>query len=419
MIQQYSLHTNRRKKIWNVYDGYHCSIIGTCLTMSDLTKLTRKVSVGFEKNISSYKLHSTFVSMVSGPSVDSKKIHKSLDRKYKIIIKKFSRAKTDRDIEELWNEALATGSLAGAYWAIMTHNCVSEELIRKVYGFVHMLSHDSVSLNSRLKKQIGDRQKKIIILNQELARKQKIFKKKVTERDVEIQNLKDKRSLMSTMTGPYDSIQEKTKKVHFENRTEEHERALWGLPYKPRNDGAAIQELEKQDEIKQKEIDELSHLLKTAQSLIGELEKENRAMKHASREKDQELAVLEQKVMATLGVGCAGCDDKESSRCPGPALCGKTILYVGGMHKMVPHYKKLIEKSGGSFLHHDGGREASSKRLPGMLCQADAVFCPVDCISHHACLCVKKLCKQYQKPYVMMRSSGLSSLAKGLEELES
>jgi len=84
---------------------------------------------------------------------------------------------------------------------------------------------------------------------------------------------------------------------------------------------------------------------------------------------------------------------------------------------MVSHYRQLIENRGGNFLHHDGGKEASRAILPKMLSTADAVLCPIDCISHDACICVKKICKQYQKPYVMMRSSGLSSLAKGLTEI--
>jgi SET domain-containing protein len=84
---------------------------------------------------------------------------------------------------------------------------------------------------------------------------------------------------------------------------------------------------------------------------------------------------------------------------------------------MVPHYRQLVENFGGQFLHHDGGKEASRNLLPKMLITADAVFCPVDCVSHDACNCVKKMCKRFQKPFVLMRSAGLSSLAKGLNDI--
>lgn len=52
-----------------------------------------------------------------------------------------------------------------------------------------------------------------------------------------------------------------------------------------------------------------------------------------------------------------------------------------------------------------------------MLTTADAVLCPVDCVSHDACNGVKKMCKRFQKPFVLMRSAGLSSLAKGLSDI--
>ena len=76
-----------------------------------------------------------------------------------------------------------------------------------------------------------------------------------------------------------------------------------------------------------------------------------------------------------------------------------------------------MEQCGGRFLHHDGGKEASRTLLPKMLTTADAVLCPIDCVSHDACNCDQKMCKRFQKPFVLMRSAGLSSLAKGLSEI--
>ncbi|MDA3786803.1 MAG: DUF2325 domain-containing protein [Deltaproteobacteria bacterium] len=111
---------------------------------------------------------------------------------------------------------------------------------------------------------------------------------------------------------------------------------------------------------------------------------------------------------------CGACPPKD---CPGPTLCHKRILYVGGMHNMIPHYKKLVEQSGAQFSHHDGGREKSKTALHNLLKRADAVLCPVDCVSHDACLRVKKMCKRHCKPFVMMRGAGLSSLAQGLQHI--
>jgi hypothetical protein len=69
-------------------------------------------------------------------------------------------------------------------------------------------------------------------------------------------------------------------------------------------------------------------------------------------------------------------------------------------------------------MHHDGGLEQSPHRLQQLLAAADAVVCPVDCVSHEACAAVKRLCKGCLKPVLFARSSGLSSLASSLAELD-
>ena len=101
------------------------------------------------------------------------------------------------------------------------------------------------------------------------------------------------------------------------------------------------------------------------------------------------------------------------------AITGKRVLYVGGRASLVAHYKVLAEKFGCQLLHHDGGREQSAHRLWELLGCADAVVCPVDCVSHEACALVKQACKGCLKPLVLARSSGLSSLARSLTELGS
>jgi hypothetical protein len=47
---------------------------------------------------------------------------------------------------------------------------------------------------------------------------------------------------------------------------------------------------------------------------------------------------------------------------------------------------------------------------------ADVVLCPVDVNSHNACRGVKRACKKMSKPYHMLPSSGVSSVARTLTE---
>lgn len=166
-----------------------------------------------------------------------------------------------------------------------------------------------------------------------------------------------------------------------------------------------------------KQLIEAEEMIDYADQLNRDLERKCTDLENRNASHKTEIKRLQQAVFTKAGSDCDSCQDKNTSNCPGPDLCGKKILYVGGMHKLVQHYRKMIEQAGGSFMHHDGGKEIAKSRLPNMIGKADAVLCPVDCVSHDACLSVKRHCKQSNKPYFMMRGSGLSSLAKGLEKI--
>ena len=96
-------------------------------------------------------------------------------------------------------------------------------------------------------------------------------------------------------------------------------------------------------------------------------------------------------------------------------LDNRTILYIGGRLQGVAHFKRLVEDCNGSFSHHDGGMEESIGRLKSLFGRADAVVFPVDCVSHAALAEIKRLCRRWNKPYLPIRRSGLSALARALE----
>ena len=86
------------------------------------------------------------------------------------------------------------------------------------------------------------------------------------------------------------------------------------------------------------------------------------------------------------------------------------------MHQ-IPQLRALAERSGASFLHHDGGIEDRSGLLEALVSRADVVFFPVDCVSHNAVGTVKRMARYMGKPYVALRSSGLTSLAAALRKI--
>ncbi|MEW8701031.1 MAG: DUF2325 domain-containing protein, partial [Candidatus Thiodiazotropha sp.] len=100
-----------------------------------------------------------------------------------------------------------------------------------------------------------------------------------------------------------------------------------------------------------------------------------------------------------------------------PDLAGRKVVYIGGRRSLAPHLRSLVEGCQGDFIHHDGGVEDNRANLDSKLAGADMVFCPVDCVSHDACLRVKRCCKRTNTTFVPLQSSGISSLLNGLQEV--
>jgi hypothetical protein len=404
----FTLSTGQRNRLWDIYDGYHCAIIGTCLRRGELRKIAGKKIFSLDARASDYQLHSSLVSIAGEKGERSKALHVLLDKKYQAAISRFSRIKTDEALESLWEMDHARGAIAGAFWAIMTHRSASSELVHRIYSHIHMLGHDF----------LGDHQGHLRLIH-ELQDKTSIFQEiLVSERQ---QYLQQKREMMEEMTEL--RLTEKRYGVLVKVNERLHEE-------KEKLHAAVLQseELAEMDRLKNQvaclrqfsaahcgSLDTLTKELRQAEDTIAFLQEENARLLAEKAEHQQKLLILEEALTAgTTAPACAGCTDQQTERCPGPGLCGKKILYVGGLKKMVPHYQQLVENYGGRFFHHDGGVEVTRSLLPKMLGSADIVFCPVDCVSHDACICVKKMCKHYQKPFVMMRSSGLSTLAKEL-----
>ena len=99
-------------------------------------------------------------------------------------------------------------------------------------------------------------------------------------------------------------------------------------------------------------------------------------------------------------------------------LSGRSILYVGGRQNLLPHYRDTVQSAGAKFEHHDGGVESSMDRLSRSCSQADCVVCPVDCVSHNACLKIKNLCRKHGTEIRFLRAASVSALAQELETIE-
>ena len=151
-----------------------------------------------------------------------------------------------------------------------------------------------------------------------------------------------------------------------------------------------------------------------------ELEREVSALRTSRESALIELRALSAECEAlelTLSSGAPGVLPAAADHPSSLDLGGQRIAYVGGRASLISHFRNLIERSNGELVHHDGGIDDRTGRLGRILGQADAVLCPVDCVSHGACLLAKQFCKRRQKPFVALRSAGLSSFVGGLRQV--
>ena len=99
------------------------------------------------------------------------------------------------------------------------------------------------------------------------------------------------------------------------------------------------------------------------------------------------------------------------------ALQHRAVLCVGGRTAIVPVYRQLIERTGGRFMHHDGGDEDSAAKLDSTLAAADLVICQTGCISHDAYWRVKDHCKRTGKRCVFVDTPSRAGLERALGEV--
>ena len=98
-------------------------------------------------------------------------------------------------------------------------------------------------------------------------------------------------------------------------------------------------------------------------------------------------------------------------------LSGRSFLYVGGRDCQVAHLRAVADGFGAELIHHDGGLREAVSRIDRVLPSVDCVFCPIDCISHDACVRVKSGCKKFNKAFIPLRNGSKSSLERALQNM--
>lgn len=387
-----------KRHLWE-QDDLHCSIVGTCLSLDELRRLSRQLNLNLPPDLSEYRIHGTFVHLARSQGAESKAMDKLLNRKYAGVIGRFAKAHDDASLRALWREALDQGNVPGPYWAVLSNPHASQELRCEVFGEVHMLSHLVGASNRADIQRLRRVEDECAALRERQTLTRRRYRRLV--RALQRENLA-KRDSIRAMAKDLETLRQNAKAL---------------APDALRAENLALgQSLAMQSGHLAVLGEERDSLARRCQGL----ERHARLLQDELEAKQSEIAFLTDELdRAARDAPCTacGCERAGTDRCPGPLLCGKRILYVGGRANLVRHYREMVERAGGEFRHHDGGVEESRKMLPNLVRGVDAVVCPLDCVSHDACAKVKALCHSGNKELRLLTGSGLSTLAQCLEEL--
>ncbi len=362
----------------------HCSIVGTCLSTAELRKLmARFIAVD---GLNDLEVHHEAVRLASQDAEASRALHKALDRRHDGTLARFAGAKDAQALTRLWQQALASGDVPGAYWAVLTHRRATPELRQRTFGDVHMLSH-----------LVGAANRADIRRLAALARENAELRERADSQQDRIAQLQDERE------------QDRAARAAAEQRCGQLASQLKATAA-PRADeaaaGAVHESLARSVAVQTRRREEAESRVRALAAEVDRLAAELAALHGHAAEMARELAASEAELQARSAEGDDGAASALSE-----ALRGRALLYVGGRPSSSAAIRHLVQRHGGEFQRHDGGIEDRKGLLAAALARASLVAFPVDCIDHDSALALKRACLRQSVPFLALRSASVASFA--------
>lgn len=391
---------NRRLKLWELEDKHHCPLVGTCLTIDEIRKLVGKYGYA-TKDVDNYRLHVEAVSLSCARNPVAEAMHKRLDRKFELYLRRFDKARDETEVDALWKQHLEQGEVAGAMWAALTHKAAGKESRQVVYADVHMLSHQIGAGQAADLRRLEWLERELATLREQARSEAMRQARELAEKTARIQELERRLAETRQRAQEAGSLRARIEELEAGIAMTEMARRLLAA-----TDAAARYEARNAES--ERRLVELSERLASLEESLDSVSRERDAMERLWSGENAGA------VVAGLD-GEHACND-ECETCPNN-LRGRCVLCVGGRTPLLPQYRQLAERLGVRLIHHDGGREEALSRLPALLASSDAVICPTDSVGHLAYYQLKQHCKLAGKPYALVKSSGIASFAAALTRL--
>lgn len=376
---------SRRTRLADLDSHLHCSIIGTCLSTNELRKLVPKYTGLDKQHASDLEIHHAAVELAIDGGPGAKALQKALDARYSGAVRRFETAKSSEALLALWKEALRSGDIPPAYWAMMTHPQAVMSVRQVAFGDLHMLSHLVGAANRADIRRLVALEEENAALKDKIERQQGKLHELSTERNAIARHMTERLAEMSAKAQRAPDVLDGSLEAEVLTLRE----ALIA-----RDERLAIH-TSRREAAEHRAINEQSY----ARTLSTRLDDTIATLNIVQAE----CAALEQAMLAQ-GQDAAGSRSADLEN-----LAGKRVVYVGGRPGSNAALRQLVESAGGDFVVHDGGIEDRKGMFAATLPRADIVVFPVDCIDHDSMNLLKRVCDRHQVDYHPVRTASVAS----------
>ena len=371
---------SRRRRLWELDSSAHCPVLGVCLPIDQLRRLATKALPQHDGD-DDYRLHCLAVAEAKRRGPLSELLHKELECRFALPLRHAAALKTCEALAAWWQAQCADAGMPGALWSVLTHARCDTVLQTQVLADVHMLQHQCGAAQRVERGRFVALQTENAALRQELLGLRQRLQQQGAGLQLQLERLQGE-----LMRRRAEAIGRETALLALSDELRALQALVPGLKAR-----AA-----------------LARQLQTQAERIVQLERAlTRPRQPAECEPGPEVPPA------------PDVPAERAAPAPGlPVLGDRAVLCVGGRPASVPLYRHIVERSGGRFLHHDGGDEHNVHRLDATLSAADLVICQAGCISHDAYWRVKDHCKRLGKRCVFVDNPGSASLRRALAALQ-
>lgn len=422
---------SRRRKLWDLASHCHCPVIGLCLSMAVLRKLAGRVMEAPLPD-DDYELHVNAVNECRRRGPLAELLNKELDQRYAAAIRKLNGVKTADALYRQWQGFVEKNETTAGLWACMTHPRCEPSTLERIYREVHMLQHQASAMSR-------EKDERFQTLQEEHARcLQDIEKSRMRYQQLQQEKVSETEALNTEL------LRLRTDNAGKENTIRQLQAELATLRQHAEDLDSRIELAEqvrwlsdRNQELMQRIVEMRRATCMPEQYAAGQTSQTGTAPASGEAATSMGNEARDQAACARATTGrqhlpqTAGISDDATvpadtdMQADAPAaqpdaesdgLDSRAVLCVGGRHAAISIYRRIVEKKGGRFIHHDGGREDSVHRLDASLAAADLVICQAGCISHSAYWLVKDHCKRTGKRCVYVDKPSASAFARGLEQ---